>query len=162
MGIGDRDADNLHRRQPWREGPGIVLKQHREEPLDRAEQGAVNHHRTLAGTVWGLVFEIEALGKLEVDLNRRHLPGPTDGIPYLHRYLRAVEGGATGVQHEVQPLLGGGLAQCLGRLGPFGVATHELVGVLGGQFQIEVGQTIVTQQIEDESEQAVQLAGHLL
>ena len=38
MLVGDRDADHLHRRQPGRERAGVVLGQHAEEPLDRAEQ----------------------------------------------------------------------------------------------------------------------------
>ena len=43
--VADRDADHLHRRQPGRERAGVVLGEHAEEPLDRAEQRPVDHHR---------------------------------------------------------------------------------------------------------------------
>ena len=49
--VGDRDADHLHGRQPRRERTRVVLEQHGEEALDRAEQRAVDHHRTLARAV---------------------------------------------------------------------------------------------------------------
>jgi hypothetical protein len=60
--VGDRDPDSGHRRQPGREGPGVVLEQHREEPLDRPEQGPVDHHRLLAGAVGGLYSRSKRCG----------------------------------------------------------------------------------------------------
>ena len=59
--VGDRDADHLHRRQPRRERARVVLGEHAEEPLDRAEQRAVDHHRPLPGAVGGGVLQLEAV-----------------------------------------------------------------------------------------------------
>ena len=40
---------------------GVVLDEHAEEPLDRAEQRAVDHHRALAGAVGRVDGQLEAL-----------------------------------------------------------------------------------------------------
>ena len=46
VGVGrDRGDHHLHRRQPQREGPGVVLDQHADEPLQRAADRPVQHHR---------------------------------------------------------------------------------------------------------------------
>ena len=87
--LGDRDAGHLHRSQPGREGAGVVLDQNAEEPLDRPEQRPVDHDRLLPGAVGGLVFQAEALGQLEIDLDRGHLPGAADRVLGLHADLRA-------------------------------------------------------------------------
>ena len=42
---GDGGDDRLHRRQPERQVAGIVLDQNAGEALQRAEHGAVEHHR---------------------------------------------------------------------------------------------------------------------
>ncbi len=54
--------------------------------------------------------------------------------------------------------------QRLGGLLPLLVGAHELVrlGVAGGQFQVEVAEAVVAQQVQDEGEQVVQLVRHLL
>ena len=49
--LGDRDGLDLHRGEPGRERAGVVLDEHAEEPLDRAELRRVDHHRLLAGAV---------------------------------------------------------------------------------------------------------------
>ena len=43
--VAHRQDAGLDRRQPGREGAGVVLEQDGEEPLDRAEQGPVDHVR---------------------------------------------------------------------------------------------------------------------
>ena len=101
--LADRDADDLHRREPGREGAGVVLGQHREEPLDRAEQRAVDHHRAVPLAVAALVLELEPLGQVEVELDRRHLPGAPDRVARLHRDLRPVERSAARVGDELRP-----------------------------------------------------------
>src|SRR5215469_6987800 len=57
--IGDRDADNLHRRQPGRERASVVLGEDAKEPLDRAEQGPVDHVWPLPAAVRRLVLDTE-------------------------------------------------------------------------------------------------------
>ena len=69
--VGDRQDAHLHRREPRRERAGVVLEQHPEESLDRAEQGAVQHDRAVAVVVGADVLELEALGVVEVELDRR-------------------------------------------------------------------------------------------
>src|SRR6266545_2381358 len=90
--VADRDADRLDRREPGRERPGVVLGEHAEEPLDRPEQRPVDHDGPLARPVGRLVLQLEQLRQVEVDLDRRHLPGAPDGVLGLYRDLRAVEG----------------------------------------------------------------------
>src|SRR5690606_41633065 len=51
----------------------------------------LDHHRPVPLVVGADVAEVEALGQLEVDLDRRHLPGAADGVAALHGDLRAVE-----------------------------------------------------------------------
>ena len=160
--VGDRDADHLHRRQPGRERAGVVLGEHAEEPLDRAEQRPVDHDRPLPGPVRGLVFQLEPLRQLEVHLDGRHLPGPADRVPGLHGDLRPVERGAARVGHQLQPGLLGRRRAAPRSPPPSSSVADELLRVAGGQLQVEVVQPVVAQQVEHEAEQRVQLAGHLL
>ena len=60
---GDRRHHHLHRRQPQRERAGVVLDQHADEPLHRAADRPVQHHRPLLGAVLGHIFGVEALGQ---------------------------------------------------------------------------------------------------
>ena len=62
----------------------------------------VDHDRPVALVVGADVLELEALRQLEVELHRRHLPGPPDGVAGLHRDLGAVEGTAALVHHELE------------------------------------------------------------
>src|SRR2546423_7337686 len=86
---------HLNRREPQREGSGIMLDQDAKETLDGAEQGAMHHERLMAGAVFGNVFQTEARGKIEVELYGGQLPGAADGIDELNIDFRAVEGGFT-------------------------------------------------------------------
>src|SRR5437899_3399439 len=69
MALGNRDHRHLHWREPYRERSGVVLDKDAEKALDRSVEGAVDHHRLLPGTVFGDVFEIEALWQVEVELH---------------------------------------------------------------------------------------------
>ena len=60
--LGDRQHPCLHRRHPRRERAGVVLEQHTEEALDRAEQRSVQHDRTVPSVVGADVLELEPLG----------------------------------------------------------------------------------------------------
>ena len=64
-----RQHPHLHRREPRGEGAGVVLDEHAEEPLERAEQRPVDHDRAVAGVVGADVLELEAVGHVEVDLD---------------------------------------------------------------------------------------------
>src|SRR5262249_42678193 len=45
--LADRQHARLDRREPGREGSGVVLDQHADEALERAEDRPVDHHGTL-------------------------------------------------------------------------------------------------------------------
>ncbi len=49
--IGYRHEPQLLGREPQRERAGVVLGEHAEEPLDRAEQHAMDHDRPVPGVV---------------------------------------------------------------------------------------------------------------
>ena len=89
--VGDRYHRDLDRREPGREGAGEVLDEDADEPLDRAVERSVDHHRLLPGAVVIDVLEPEAIGEVEVDLDRRHLPVATDRVPDVDVDLRPVE-----------------------------------------------------------------------
>ena len=162
VGVRHGDRHHLHRCEPGREGAGVVLEQHREEALDGPEERAVDHHRPLTRAIRGGVLEVEALREVEVELDRRHLPRATDRVLCLHGDLRTVERRASLVEHEFKALLLGGLPEHLGRLGPDLVRTHGLLGIASRQLEVEVFETVVAEQVEDEREQLVELVGHLL
>ena len=71
MLLADGDEADLHGREPEREGSGVVLDEHAEESLDRTEECAVDHDGLMALAIFADVFELEARGKVEVELNRR-------------------------------------------------------------------------------------------
>ena len=96
VALADRNHHRLHRRQPDRKRAGIVLDQHAEEALDRSIQRAVHHHRLLARSVFGDVFQAEALRQIEIELHRGELPQAPDGVHQLDVDLRTVERGFAG------------------------------------------------------------------
>ena len=96
-------SDRLDRRQPDREGAGVVLDQAADEALHRAEQRAVDHHRAVALAVLADVVDVEALGQVEVDLDRRTRPLAAEGVDPLDVDLRAVERAAALVDLVGEP-----------------------------------------------------------
>src|SRR3989449_7418402 len=65
--------------EPERERPREVLDQEADEPLQRAEDRAVDHDRSMRPVVLTRVLESEALGLLEIELDRGALPLAADG-----------------------------------------------------------------------------------
>ena len=70
MPLADRHQADLHRREPQRKGSGVVLDEHAEEALDRAEERAMHHHRLMALAVLADVLQLEARGQIEIELHR--------------------------------------------------------------------------------------------
>jgi hypothetical protein len=99
------------------------------------------------------VLEIEALRQLEVDLDRRELPGAADRVLGLHRDLRPVERAAALVEHEVEIHPRRDHAQRLGRLLPLLVGADGLALGLRRQLQVEVVEPVVAEHLEHEREQ---------
>ncbi len=91
VSIGNRQDHDLDRRQPERERPGIVLDQQGDEPLETAENRPVDDHGPVLGVVGPDVLQVEALGHLVVELDRRALPLATDGVDDIEVDLRPVE-----------------------------------------------------------------------
>ena len=76
--------------------PGVVLDEHAEEALDRAEERAVDHDGLMALAVFAHVFQLEARGQVEVELHGGELPQAAQHIDQLDVDLGAVEGGFAG------------------------------------------------------------------
>jgi hypothetical protein len=57
-----------------------VLEHDPVEPFQRAEDGSVNHHRSLLRTIGIDIAEAEAFRHHEIELDRGKLPGPTHGV----------------------------------------------------------------------------------
>src|SRR5213594_3836761 len=89
--VADRQHAHLLRREPQRECTGEVLDQKAHEPLQRAEDRAVDHDGSMRPVVLARVLESEALGLLEIQLDRRPLPLAPDGVVELDVDLRSVE-----------------------------------------------------------------------
>ena len=94
--VRDGDQADLHRREPQRKGAGVVLDEHAEEALDRAEERAVDHDRLVRRAVFADVLELEALGQVEVKLHGGELPEAAEDVDELDVDLGAVEGGFAG------------------------------------------------------------------
>ena len=71
--------------------PGVVLDQDRDEPLEAAEDRPVDDDRPVLGVVGADVFQVEALRRLVIELDRRALPLPADRVGDVEVDLRAVE-----------------------------------------------------------------------
>ena len=165
--VGDRDADDLHRGEPGREGAGVVLGEDAEEPLDRPELRRVDHHRLLPAAVGGGVLQAEAGRLVEVVLDGRHLPGAADRVAGLDGDLRAVERRAARVGDEVEAGLLGCVLQHLGGHLPLLGRPDELGRLLRvirprGQLQVVVVQAEVAEQTEHEGQQVPDLPRGLL
>src|SRR5271169_3798325 len=73
-----------------------MLDQDAEEAFDGTEERAVDHERLVLGAVFGDVFETEARGKIEIELDGGELPGAAEGVDELDVDFGAVEGGFAG------------------------------------------------------------------
>src|SRR5271169_3740813 len=73
-----------------------MLDQDAEEAFDGTEERAVDHERLVLGAVFGDVFETEARGKIEIELDGGELPGAADGVDQLDVDFGAVERGFAG------------------------------------------------------------------
>ena len=139
-----------------------MLGEHAEEPLDGAEQRAVDHDGSVLGAVRAGVLEVEALGEVEVELDGRHLPGAAQRVLDLDGDLGSVERGATGIGYEVESGLARNLGERVGRDLPGLVVADGLLGIPRRQLQVEVVETVIAEQIEHEGQQRAQFVAHLL
>ena len=103
MAVGNWEHDGLDGRQPERKRSGEVLDQNRNESLEAAENGTVDHHRPVLGVVGADVFQVEVLGLLVVELDRRALPLSANRIGDIEVDLRPVERAILFVDRIRQP-----------------------------------------------------------
>ena len=91
MTVGDRDDYRLHRRQPDRECPGIMLDQRAEETLHAAQQSAVHHVRSMGLSILAHISQVKALRHVEVELDGGKLPFASQGILHFQVDLWTVK-----------------------------------------------------------------------
>ena len=94
----DGDDRDLLPVEPQREIPGVMLDEAADEALETPEEHAVDHHRALTLALLVHERDVEALGQVEVDLDRRALPLPPDRVVDLDVDLRRVEDAAALVE----------------------------------------------------------------
>ncbi len=79
--IGDIEHRHLHRRQPGRQGTGVLLDQNADETLQTADDGTVQHHWAMAGAIFTHILCIQALGHGKIDLDGAALPLASNAHP---------------------------------------------------------------------------------
>src|SRR6202023_681497 len=153
MPLGNRDHGYLYGREPNRERSGVVFDQDAEEALDRAVEGAVDHERLFAGTVFGYVFEIETLRQVEVELHGRELPQAPDGIDQLDIDLRSVKRGLARNRLVLDVQLFQHFFERAGRHIPLVFTSDKALAVVwipGGKFGLEFIKAEVFQHVAGE------------
>src|SRR5262245_53823611 len=65
------------------------------ESLERANNRPVNHDRSMLGVIGADVLEVEPLGHLVIELERRALPLPSNGIGHIDINLWPVKRAVT-------------------------------------------------------------------
>ena len=155
-----RNADDLHRCEPCGKGPRVMLCQHSKEALNGSKESSVDHDGLLARTIGSLVLQLKSRGKVEVELNRRHLPAPPNRVARLNRNFRAIERGTTRIWHEIKTRLFRDRGQRGGRPLPQFVGADKFftVTIPRGELEIEVGQT----EIREEAQHKVKKRRELL
>ena len=83
---------SLARRQPQRELAGVMLDEDADEPLERAEDGAVEHHRAVLLAVLADIGGVEPVGQHAVGLDGADLPGAADRVGQMEFELGRIEG----------------------------------------------------------------------
>jgi hypothetical protein len=138
-----------------------MLDHHPKEPLEAAQDGAVQHHRRLSATVRGDVFGIEPGRKLHVHLKGAALPLASDGVAQYEIQLGAVERAVARVQHRLDPGADAGLPQGVLGLIPLRIAADAYRGPIGEPHR-ELREPEVAVDHRQQFDEARTLAGDLL
>src|SRR3989337_2622301 len=128
FGMTVRDGENvdLDGRKPEGEGARLTLDENAEEPLQRPQERPVDHDGAVLRPVVTDERHVETVRVVEIDLDRRTLPGTAQNILDLDVDFRAVENALPGVylvgqtfavKRPLERLLGFG--PVLGRPGVF-------------------------------------------
>ena len=116
-----------------------MLDEDADEPLERAQNRAVEHHRAVLLAVLADVTGVQPLGQHGVGLDGADLPGPPDGVGQVEFQLGGIEGALAG-QFLPAPFrgvaAGGGDGIAHGLLGP---VPHRVAAeaLLGAQRQLD-------------------------
>src|SRR5689334_16555251 len=105
-----------------------MLDQYRDEPLETAEDRAVDDYHAVLGVVRADVFQVEPLGHHVIELNRRALPLSSNGIGDVEVDLRAVEGAVLRIQCVLEACALERGAQLRLRMIPRRHVTKEFIG----------------------------------
>ena len=122
----------------------------------------MNHDRPMLLAVVSDVGHLEALRKLEVHLNRRHLPGPTNRISRLNRNLGTIKGATTGIHDQINIHGSCSRAEGLSCLVPLLIGADCLFLWFGREFKVEVIKAVIAQKIQNEGQNGSELGTHLL
>ena len=136
--VGDRQNLDLHRRDPSREGSGVMLDQDADEPFHAAECNPVDHHRTMPLAVFADIGQIKPFRHQHIQLNGAALPGPADGILQVEVNFGTIESAISRIDLVGHAALIERLFQCSRRHFPDFVRSHRILR-FGGQFRV-VGQ----------------------
>src|SRR5256884_4586243 len=102
--LAHRQHARLHGCQPRREHARVVLGEHPDEPLEGAEDRAVDHNGALRLSVGVDVLEREAVGLREVDLDGRELPAAPERVQNVDVYFGPVERSVARVEVIREPI----------------------------------------------------------
>ena len=119
------------------------------------------------GAVSSRVFQVEPLRLVKVILNRRHLPGTPDGIPNLHRDLRAIESRTTRIRDQLQTSATAHLVEGVGGDLPVLIGTDEFllfraVALTSRQLEVKVIEAKIGQDRQEKLDLLLDFAGGLL
>ena len=161
MPVGDGDDHRLHRRQPQRKRPGVMLHQHPEKPFQRPQDGAMHHIGAGAAALVVLEHQVKAFRQVEVELHRSALPRPAQSVGDFDVNFGAVERAAAFINGVGQSPGHQRFPQRLGGVFPHCRLPHELVGP-GGQHNVVVLKPEGGHHLEGQVQHIAHLAGHLV
>ena len=128
---GDRAHHGMLRCEPKGQVPGVMLDQYAREALDRAEHGAMEHHRHVTLAVLADVGRPEPAGQVEVHLHGAALPVAADRVAQHELELRAVERALAGIVGVLEAGRVDRDAERGLRLVPDCVRAHPRLGAVG-------------------------------
>ena len=157
----DRGHDRLNRGEPQGKVARVVLEENPGEALERAEQGSMEHHRSVLAAVLADVGRPQPLRQVEVHLEGAALPVTSDRVAQDELELGAVEGPLAGIDGEVEP--GGFDRRPERRLGPVpDLVRSDPPFRPVGELDVHVLEAEITVDAQDELAHPPALVGDLL
>ena len=126
--LAERQHADLLGREPERQHAAGMLDEHADEALQRSEDRAMDHHRTLLGAGAGGVREPETFRRRVVELNRRHLPLTLERIGHVDLDLRSVECALARIDLPCEAVAGQRVAESRLVRAPLLLGAHMMLG----------------------------------